>query len=171
MMERYTKRRENGDAFVTDDHCFDTWARSFEGEAIDRLAYYEDLEEQGRLITLPCKVGDHVWVNGLLGCGVAEEHIVSDARWSQDKDGVECRFQADLVGTDGDSWCYFYASHVGQYVFLTREEAEKALEKGAELTEVWDFRWFDPCDIGKTVFLTREAAEKALEEGADHDKG
>jgi hypothetical protein len=30
-------------------------------QLIDKLAYYEDLEEQGRLIKLPCKVGDTVY--------------------------------------------------------------------------------------------------------------
>ena len=31
------------------------------GDALDKLAEYEDLEEQGRLISLPCKVGDTVY--------------------------------------------------------------------------------------------------------------
>lgn len=30
--------------------------------AIEKLANYEDLEEAGRLIELPCKVGERVWV-------------------------------------------------------------------------------------------------------------
>lgn len=30
-------------------------------EVCDKLADYEDLEEQGRLIKLPCKIGDDVW--------------------------------------------------------------------------------------------------------------
>ena len=30
-------------------------------EAIKKLAHYEDLEEQGKLIELPCKVGDTVY--------------------------------------------------------------------------------------------------------------
>ena len=30
-------------------------------EAIEKLAHYEDLEEQGRLITLPCKFGEDAW--------------------------------------------------------------------------------------------------------------
>ena len=30
-------------------------------DAINRLAEYEDLEEQGLLVRLPCKVGDKVW--------------------------------------------------------------------------------------------------------------
>lgn len=36
-------------------------------EVCDKLADYENLEEQGRLIKLPCKAGDTVYVNGVLG--------------------------------------------------------------------------------------------------------
>lgn len=43
---------------------------------LEKLAEYEDLEEQGRLIKLPCKAGDTVYVNGVLGCGEAEEYRV-----------------------------------------------------------------------------------------------
>lgn len=32
-------------------------------DALKKLADYEDLEQQGRLIKLPCKVGDIVWDN------------------------------------------------------------------------------------------------------------
>lgn len=32
--------------------------------ALDKLATYEDLEEQGRLLKLPCKVGDTVYAIG-----------------------------------------------------------------------------------------------------------
>lgn len=31
---------------------------------IDKLAHYEDIEEHGRLIELPCAVGDTVWLIG-----------------------------------------------------------------------------------------------------------
>lgn len=30
-------------------------------EVLNKLKKYEDLEEQGRLLELPCKVGDTVW--------------------------------------------------------------------------------------------------------------
>lgn len=32
--------------------------------ALEKLAHYEDLEEAGRLIELPCAVGDTVWLIG-----------------------------------------------------------------------------------------------------------
>lgn len=41
-----------------------------------KLKDYEDLEEQGRLIELPCRVGDTVYVNGVRGCGEAEKYRV-----------------------------------------------------------------------------------------------
>lgn len=31
-------------------------------EVFDKLAHYEDMEEQGRLIELPCAVGEIVWI-------------------------------------------------------------------------------------------------------------
>ena len=33
-------------------------------DALNRLAEYEDMEEQGLLLRLPCKVGDTLWVTG-----------------------------------------------------------------------------------------------------------
>ena len=34
---------------------------TYYGQHIDKLAEYEDLEEQGLLLRLPCKVGDKAW--------------------------------------------------------------------------------------------------------------
>lgn len=59
-MERLT---ESNPSWIDDE----LWERACEPdcEEIDavyrRLKDYEDLEEQGRLIKLPCKVGDTVW--------------------------------------------------------------------------------------------------------------
>ena len=36
-------------------------------KALDKLAHYEDLEEAGRLIELPCKVGDNLYAIGANG--------------------------------------------------------------------------------------------------------
>ena len=33
-------------------------------DILEKLAHYEDLEEQGRLLELPCAVGDTVWLIG-----------------------------------------------------------------------------------------------------------
>lgn len=52
-MKRLTIKTEDGYERVS------IWTKN--QQLIDKLAYYEDLEEQGRLIKLPCKVGDTVY--------------------------------------------------------------------------------------------------------------
>ena len=69
---------------------------------VDKLAHYEDLEEQGRLIELPCKVGDRVYEIYrfcIYGAWEIDEHRVT---------------LEDLP-------------HIGKTVFLTKEEAEAKL--------------------------------------------
>ena len=34
-------------------------------DALNKLAEYEDAEEQGLFVQLPCKVGDTVWIHGI----------------------------------------------------------------------------------------------------------
>ena len=64
MKERLTKRLDDGSVefengeytirlYPQNEDCYNT-----EQKAILRLAEYEDLEEQGLLVRLPCKVGD-----------------------------------------------------------------------------------------------------------------
>lgn len=56
-MERLTVRIDN----VPDGES-GVWVKEHDYvSAAEKLAEYEDLEEQGRLIKLPCKVGDDVW--------------------------------------------------------------------------------------------------------------
>lgn len=56
-MERLTERIDN----VPDGES-GVWVKEHDYvSAAEKLAEYEDLEEQGKLIKLPCKVGDDVW--------------------------------------------------------------------------------------------------------------
>lgn len=56
-MQRLTERIDN----VPDGES-GVWVKNHDYiSAAIKLAEYEDLEEQGRLIKLPCKVGDTVW--------------------------------------------------------------------------------------------------------------
>lgn len=70
-MDRFTYKEPNG-TYQIDDYkavhaiiCFDeNFEDSFniyKGKAINKLGEYEDAEEQGRLIVLPCKEGDTVY--------------------------------------------------------------------------------------------------------------
>ena len=110
-----------------------------------KLQHYEDLKEQGRLIELPCKIGDTVYghfqcydgkenreckVIGIRACQFkadSECYYFVDVEFNSIdpfyKDGrlMTCRQQA-AIGNDYGSW---------ERVFFTCEEVETAL-KGAE---------------------------------------
>ena len=103
-MERLTKRGKEGVAYwngANGVHYSDNQGNIY-GNAITKLAEYEDTEEQGLLIRLPCKVGDDVWT---IMCGMTGKH---PALFRQE-------FTLSMF------------SHFGTAVFLTKEEAEAAL--------------------------------------------
>ena len=77
------------------------------GDAVDRLAEYEDKIEQGTLIELPCKVGDTVYEVNTVSRTVS----TSKAR----NLGIILRWKEDDL--------------FGRWLFLTREEAEKRLKE------------------------------------------
>lgn len=58
MMDRLTKWK-HGFAYLKTTELHDPCEWCF--EATQKLAHYEDLEEAGRLIELPCKIGDTVY--------------------------------------------------------------------------------------------------------------
>ena len=62
-MERLTRRSANGTGvYATPSGEPVKWENN-RHNVLQKLADYEDLEEQGRLIKLPCKIGDIVWIN------------------------------------------------------------------------------------------------------------
>ena len=93
----------------------------WEEEVWSKLAHYEDLEEAGRLIELPCKIGDTVW----------------DIKWWDDTtetrviDGKTYFRRVMKHKVTKSKFKLFDYDNFGKTVFLTREEAEAAL-KGAE---------------------------------------
>ena len=86
-----------------------------------RLAKYEDAEEQGLLLRLPCKVGDTVW---FVGNDFVNDYEVR--RYIVDESGIVCIQIAKEI--DGkDYWNSFRIEDLGKTVFLTKEEAEQKL--------------------------------------------
>ena len=85
-------------------------------DALNRLAEYEDAEEQGLLLRLPCKVGDTIY-----RCG---DPIKKIYEWQIDY--VEVHEDETVFVDDSDNT--FVEADIGKTVFLTREEAEKALK-------------------------------------------
>ena len=95
---------------------------------IDELLRYRDLKEQGRLIELPCAVGDTVWVVTKVFNG---KEIINSIG-SRKIDGfIGNRFNPSFMISKEPYRLNFVPSEFGKTVFLTREEAETAL-KGVE---------------------------------------
>ena len=117
-------------AAVKNDVCYEDQNEDYCGEAIDKLAAYEDAEEQGRLVRLPCKVGDTLYA--------PTRNIISEFRVSQfDFGGYEKSYLwVNWYLTKGITGNFridgIKASEIGKTVFLTCEEAEAALKGGQD---------------------------------------
>ena len=85
--------------------------------SIDHLRDLLQAEQDGRLVVLPCKVGDHVWADG-------REAIVVWFFGYKTERYLHAQFFDNAKYTD----IPFY--EIGKTVFLTREEAEAALKGG-----------------------------------------
>ena len=92
-------------------------------DIIDKLAEYETAEDEGRLVVFPCNVGDTVYLIDDIDCVFERESIVTEIEI--DKDGVTIMIQDEIpICSSG-----YNLSDFGEIVFLTREEAEKALKE------------------------------------------
>lgn len=145
-MERLTYRTELGVSIDKNEDCptcsifwdCDIPPRkcNYISDALEKLAEYEDLEEQGRLIKLPCKIGDDVWFVPSQKCyklNILNKHSEANrvyhqkvARITFSRNGwyLECdkdlEYATDHILTDNmykETW------------FLTQEEAEAKLKE------------------------------------------
>lgn len=82
--------------YTPEDRCF---------QALSKLTHYEDMEEQGRLIELPCAVGDTIY----------EVH-----------DG---EIRTNRLVTKWRITRYLEEGFFGESVFTTKEEAEAKLKE------------------------------------------
>ncbi len=96
-------------------------------EILNRLAQYEDLEEQGLLMILPCKVGDVVYF-----ADVAHPKAVIEEIKLSGRENEYCWVQYETSPETCELWDdgYFTDDEIGKTVFLTRAEAEEALKGG-----------------------------------------
>ena len=85
---------------------------------IDHIRYLLQAEQEGRLVVLPCKVGDDVWFVRKFGKG----QCIKRAK-------VSC-INIDFRGEVFVSARRISGGYIGKTVFLTREEAEAALKGG-----------------------------------------
>ena len=102
-----------------------------------KLDAYEDDEEQGLLLRLPCKVGDTVYVI------TSPFNVFDDIEYDENmKDEV-------------------YEAYVSSVSFYESGEQYRIYSK---VTNHFIGAYFRECDFGKTVFLTGEEAEAKLAE-------
>ena len=94
------------------------------------LKEYKDLEEQGLLVRLPCKVGDMVWDNDF---GYPESYEIKAFSYGYCDSYVEPDIEDQIIfyyeNYIGSITGAFPMSEIGKTVFLTREEAEKKLKE------------------------------------------
>lgn len=91
------------------------------GDAVNKLADYEDAEEQGRFVILPCKVGDKVWDK------IADHNFTIQTVELGHKAGR--LFRCGNPGTE--DYMAFYDFEIGTRIeILTREEAKASWKGG-----------------------------------------
>lgn len=132
-MERLTENKRNSDGTgVSKQSLIDRpgkgYPSNYARSIVTKLAEYEDLEEQGRMLRLPCKVGDTLYrVNKGAKEPVIMMRIIQLYIKQIHKDRTVVRIDAINDADMGES-CYFPCD-IGEKIFLTREEAESKLKE------------------------------------------
>ena len=126
----------------SEDPPYDRQHHYLVGEAVDKLAHYEDLEEQGLLLKLPCKVGDMVYVFEPCHCynNYKDDQNCHHAKTKASKyievvrvpKKYNSRSNTNCVKLYERPFKMDYLTKIGKSVFLTKEEAEEALRKKVE---------------------------------------
>lgn len=108
-------------------HLWD-FAQAAENMTVGRLKELAEADKDGRVVVLPCKVGDTVYMIERIfdiDNGVCDEIC---ARKVIGHGGNNLN-QLWLVGSGGICNAYIFVSEFGKTVFLTREEAERAIQE------------------------------------------
>ena len=117
MMERLTNTGSNGEIWITDND--ETRSIGKKETAYKKLAEYENLEEQGLLLRLPCPIGTTVYNTTWWDC-------------VQEKVKVDGKTFYRTVHKHKVSKSIFSLLDVkdfGKTVFLTKAEAEQKLKE------------------------------------------
>ena len=90
--------------------------RDAEQEGVARLRELAEADKDGRLVVLPCKMGDKLY---RVFAGEIFEHRVGSMKYF----AIQGRWDIETY-----PFCPYVERSIGKTIFLTREEAEKALE-------------------------------------------
>lgn len=87
-----------------------------------------EAERNGRLVVLPCKVGDAVYMVSAVGCGDNVYHCDKpcNGTWKN------CNSYDESLRIDEIPFSYFRIPDIGKTVFPTRAEAEEAMKGGQD---------------------------------------
>lgn len=83
---------------------------------VDRMRELAEADNDGRLVVLPCKIGDKLY---RVFAGEILEHRVGSMKYF----AIQKRWDIETY-----PFCPYVESSIGKTIFLTREEAEAALE-------------------------------------------
>ena len=131
MTNRLTARAEDGSSYYP--KCFEEPCSGMgcnnpkckmNYEYCEKLAHYEDLEEQGRLIELPCIVGDTLYLVTKDTVEKMKVYCISPYGEYCCKDHV---WNFVIENRKYSLTCEF--KDIGKIVFKTREEAESKLKE------------------------------------------
>lgn len=120
-MKRLTHRYMDGTAWVSLNLVSKMGEHECVGLPITKLATYEDAEEQGLLLRLPCKVGDNIYIIKPYGIEEASITGISEA------DDIDC-FCFEVY-IDPDCHEIIALEEFNDTWFLTKEEAEAKLKE------------------------------------------
>lgn len=112
----YPECFERCDGLGTTEKCEEC---DFNYAICKKLGEYEDLEEQGRLIKLPCKIGTEVY-NTTWWDDVQEKVVVKGKTYYR---------TVHKYKITKSTFSYFEISEFGKTVFLTKKEAEAKLKE------------------------------------------
>lgn len=133
-MERLTQTSNSGGVAFTFDldiTCQPSEARKILNLAT-KLKEYEDLEEQGLLLRLPCKVGDTLYkiiVDKYTKCSLHDKEFSLNCEYCEEKcDSKAIYVIKDFIVFDINE-IIFYMKSIGKTVFLTKSEAEAKLKE------------------------------------------
>lgn len=129
-MSRLTKAYSDGTHGASDNLPCGENSYDYKNFLIEKLGTYEDLEEQGMLIKLPCKIGDTVWDNDF---GYPCSYTITAFSFGECESYVEHLDAKEIVfyfsNSFGDITGSFLVSAIGESVFFSREEAEAKLKE------------------------------------------
>ena len=133
-MERLTENKRNSDGTgVSKQSLIDRpgkgYPSNYARSIVTKLAEYEDMEEQGRLLRLPCRPNDIVYrINKAARVPIIKMAVKRIVLFDKS-------YALEVVDEYGGQ-LLFLADDIGKVLYITREETEAKLKEMEESHEV-----------------------------------